>query len=62
MYNEQFLAITVRHCNIYIFSCQDEADIFSAISHIGQNHKKFVGVISKDVFEEVNLLNLVYSP
>ncbi|GAU17151.1 hypothetical protein TSUD_177810 [Trifolium subterraneum] len=32
---------------------QDEADVFSAFSHLGRNHKKFVGYIVKETFEEV---------
>ncbi|KAK4268527.1 hypothetical protein QN277_025174 [Acacia crassicarpa] len=32
---------------------QDEADVFPAVSHIGWNHKKFVAIVSKEVFEEV---------
>ncbi|KAJ1379849.1 Armadillo-type fold, partial [Sesbania bispinosa] len=32
---------------------QDEADVFSAFSHLGRNHKKFVGLIIKGTFEEV---------
>ncbi|KAL5058233.1 hypothetical protein RYX36_029837 [Vicia faba] len=31
----------------------DEADVFSAFSHLGRNHKKFVGYIVKETFEEV---------
>jgi integrator complex subunit 4 len=34
---------------------QDEADVFSAFSHLGRNHKKFVGYIVKETFEEVRL-------
>lgn len=59
MYSDQFLAfielLTLFCCNICIFSCQDEADVFPAVSHIGRNHKKFVAIVSKEVFEEVNL-------
>lgn len=32
---------------------QDEADVFSTFSHLGRNHKKFVSLIMKDTFEEV---------
>ncbi|KAL5162100.1 Protein SIEL [Glycine soja] len=32
---------------------QDEADVFSTFSHLGRNHKKFVSLIIKDMFEEV---------
>ncbi|KAF7825483.1 protein SIEL [Senna tora] len=32
---------------------QDEADVFSALFHIGRNRKKFVAFITKEVFEEV---------
>ncbi|CAJ1808650.1 unnamed protein product [Sphenostylis stenocarpa] len=32
---------------------QDEADVFSTFSHLGRNHKKFVSMIMKDTFEEV---------
>ncbi|XP_028760917.1 protein SIEL-like [Neltuma alba] len=32
---------------------QDEADVFSAVSHIGRNHQQFVAIVSKEVFEEV---------
>ncbi|XP_028240544.1 protein SIEL isoform X3 [Glycine soja] len=31
----------------------DEADVFSTFSHLGRNHKKFVSLIIKDMFEEV---------
>ncbi|XP_052728971.1 protein SIEL isoform X2 [Vigna angularis] len=31
----------------------DEADVFSTFSHLGRNHKKFVRLIMKDTFEEV---------
>ncbi|XP_047159467.1 protein SIEL-like isoform X1 [Vigna umbellata] len=32
---------------------QDEVDVFSTFSHLGRNHKKFVSLIVKDTFEEV---------
>ncbi|RDY12076.1 Protein SIEL, partial [Mucuna pruriens] len=32
---------------------QDEADVFSTFSHLSRNHKKFVSLIIKDTFEEV---------
>ncbi|XP_014492475.1 protein SIEL-like [Vigna radiata var. radiata] len=32
---------------------QDEADVFSTFSHLGRNHKKFVSLIMKDTFEQV---------
>ncbi|TKY65757.1 SIEL protein [Spatholobus suberectus] len=32
---------------------QDEADVFSTFSHLGRNHKKFVRLIIKDTFVEV---------
>ncbi|KAF1897953.1 hypothetical protein Lal_00032715 [Lupinus albus] len=32
---------------------QDEDDVLSAFSHLGRNHKKYVGLIIKEIFEEV---------
>ncbi|XP_027352291.1 protein SIEL isoform X3 [Abrus precatorius] len=32
---------------------QDEDDVLSTFSHLGRNHKKFVGLIIKETFEEV---------
>ncbi|KAK7395048.1 hypothetical protein VNO78_15590 [Psophocarpus tetragonolobus] len=32
---------------------QDEADVFCTFSHLGRNHKKFVSLIIKDTFEEI---------
>jgi len=37
---------------------QDEADVFSVCSHLGRNHKKFVGSIVKETFEEVRLFRV----
>lgn len=43
---------------IHITSFQDEADIFSALFHIGRNHGKFVVSIINEVSEEVSMLLL----
>ncbi|XP_061362118.1 protein SIEL isoform X2 [Gastrolobium bilobum] len=32
---------------------EDEADVFSAFSHLGRNHRKFVGLIIKEISVEV---------
>ncbi|KAK7339973.1 hypothetical protein VNO77_20663 [Canavalia gladiata] len=32
---------------------QDEADVFSTFSHLGRNHKKFVSLIIKETFSEI---------
>ena len=43
---------------IHITSFQDEADVFSALFHIGRNHGKFVVSIISEVSEEVSMLLL----
>jgi hypothetical protein len=58
MYACKFILYSVTSWLIHLSSFQDEADVFSALFHIGCNHGKFVVSIINDVSGEVSMLLL----